>query len=226
MLFLDCYGTLVEGDGPVIAAVVADAAERTGLDPVRIDRPWWERFSTLCAESSGPRFRTQYELELHALSDVLHGLGAPLPRRDLEQVLAPLVDYWRGATPYADASELIGSWTVGPVVIVSNIDRADIEPVVRRLPPVAAVVTSEDARAYKPNPKVFQHALDLVGVGPAAVVHVGDSWGSDVVGAAAAGIRAVHIVRAPVQPVQTAEGGVRTVATVSTLTEVAALVGG
>jgi len=195
VLFLDCYGTLVEGDRPVIEAVVHDAAERAGVDPEAVDRPWWDEFSALCAEAVGPRFEKQYELEVQSLSSVLERLGSPLPRRVVEQVMAPLVDYWRGASPYPDAVELLETWTACPIVIVSNIDRADIVEAVRRLPPVAAVITSEDARAYKPHVAVFELALAMTGVSADRVVHVGDSWSSDVLGATAEGIRAVHIDR-------------------------------
>ncbi len=196
VLLLDCYGTLVEGDRPVIEAIVAEAARRTGVDPDLVDRPWWERFAALCAEASGAAFRTQHELEVVALGDVLAQLGSPLPRAALIEVLEPLRHYWRTAAPYPDAIDLLDRWTISPVVIVSNIDRADIDLVVRRLPPVHAVVTSEDVRAYKPDARVFRTALDLVGVPATRAIHVGDSWTSDVLGAQGAGITdVVHVVR-------------------------------
>jgi beta-phosphoglucomutase-like phosphatase (HAD superfamily) len=34
------------------------------------------------------------------------------------------------------------------------------------------LVTSEDARAYKPRPEPFHLALDLLGLAPARVLHV------------------------------------------------------
>jgi putative hydrolase of the HAD superfamily len=57
------------------------------------------------------------------------------------------------------------------------------------------VVTSAEVGAAKPEPRVFQRALALVGVGPDAALHVGDKVDNDVAGAAAAGIRGVLVQR-------------------------------
>ena len=50
---------------------------------------------------------------------------------------------------------------------------------------------SEDAGVSKPDPGIFMMALDALGTPPAEAVMVGDSWSADVIGARAAGIRAV-----------------------------------
>jgi 2-haloacid dehalogenase/putative hydrolase of the HAD superfamily len=60
---------------------------------------------------------------------------------------------------------------------------------------VAAVVTSEQARAYKPRPEPFRLALDRLGLGPGEVIHIGDSPSSDVAGAAALGIDTAFLDR-------------------------------
>lgn len=44
------------------------------------------------------------------------------------------------------------------------------------------VVISEDVGALKPDPKVFQHATDLVGCEPEEILYVGDSFPSDIEG--------------------------------------------
>ena len=80
---------------------------------------------------------------------------------------------------------------------------------------VLAVVTSARAGAAKPDPRIFEQALELAGVGPEAAVHVGDSVENDVEGAGALGIRAVLVARDGPAP----EG----VEAVSSLSELAAL---
>jgi 2-haloacid dehalogenase len=57
------------------------------------------------------------------------------------------------------------------------------------------VVTSEDARAYKPRPQMFLAALDLFRLASHEVVHVADSATSDVAGASRLGIPAVWVNR-------------------------------
>ena len=56
---------------------------------------------------------------------------------------------------------------------------------------VDELVVSEKAGVSKPDPRIFQIALDRLGCRRDEVVMVGDSWPADVAGAIAAGIRAV-----------------------------------
>jgi 2-haloacid dehalogenase len=79
---------------------------------------------------------------------------------------------------------------------VSNIDRSDIEAAISHHGLVVdLVVTSEDARAYKPRPEPFRLALDLLGLRPDQVLHVGDSLTADVGGANALGIPVAWVNR-------------------------------
>jgi putative hydrolase of the HAD superfamily len=57
------------------------------------------------------------------------------------------------------------------------------------------VVTSLEAGAEKPHAPIFLMALDRAGVSPAEAVHIGDQLDSDVMGAAAVGIRPVLMDR-------------------------------
>jgi HAD superfamily hydrolase (TIGR01509 family) len=60
---------------------------------------------------------------------------------------------------------------------------------------IDALVVYEDARVAKPDPEMFQISLKRLGATADEAVVVGDSWSSDVLGAAAAGIRAVWFNR-------------------------------
>ncbi len=53
------------------------------------------------------------------------------------------------------------------------------------------IVDSTVVGFEKPDPRIFQAALGLVGADPARTLHVGDLYAADVVGARAAGIHAV-----------------------------------
>ncbi|HYH51817.1 MAG TPA: HAD family hydrolase [Acidimicrobiia bacterium] len=56
---------------------------------------------------------------------------------------------------------------------------------------------SDEVGVYKPDPRIFTHALDGLGSpDPARCVHVGDRKRTDVAGARAAGMRAVRITSA------------------------------
>jgi putative hydrolase of the HAD superfamily len=57
------------------------------------------------------------------------------------------------------------------------------------------VVTSDDYQASKPDPGIFHHAAERVGVAPGDAWHVGDSPGNDIKGAVNAGMGAVWLNR-------------------------------
>lgn len=58
---------------------------------------------------------------------------------------------------------------------------------------VSVVVDSGAVGAEKPDPAIFTHALDVLGVEPTRAIHVGDAVHADVAGARAAGVRPVHL---------------------------------
>jgi putative hydrolase of the HAD superfamily len=60
---------------------------------------------------------------------------------------------------------------------------------------VDALVVSEEVGVAKPDPGIFLAALRRVGCGPGEAVMMGDSWERDVMGARAAGLRAVWLNR-------------------------------
>ncbi|TGD78964.1 HAD family hydrolase [Hymenobacter wooponensis] len=62
-------------------------------------------------------------------------------------------------------------------------------------PLVDALITSEEIGVPKPNPRIFQVALERLHSRAAETVMVGDNWQADVVGALAVGIRPVWLNR-------------------------------
>jgi len=56
-----------------------------------------------------------------------------------------------------------------------------------------SVILAGELALVKPDPAVFRHAMDAAGVGPEESVMVGDRFERDVVGAHAAGMRAIWV---------------------------------
>ena len=56
---------------------------------------------------------------------------------------------------------------------------------------IDVLVVSEEAGMSKPDPRIFEIALERLGCAAGEVVMVGDSWAADVIGACDAGIRAI-----------------------------------
>jgi putative hydrolase of the HAD superfamily len=62
-------------------------------------------------------------------------------------------------------------------------------------PLLAAVVVSQRVGTIKPHPAIFEAARTAIGnPDPASILHVGDDWAADVVGAAAVGWRVAYLV--------------------------------
>ena len=60
-------------------------------------------------------------------------------------------------------------------------------------PYLRAVVVSQRVGTIKPQRAIFDLAQELLGVSPDAILHVGDDWDADVVGATRAGWRAAYV---------------------------------
>jgi HAD superfamily hydrolase (TIGR01509 family) len=62
-------------------------------------------------------------------------------------------------------------------------------------PFVDTLITSEDVGAIKPDPAIFESALQRIGCSAQEAVMLGDSWSADIIGAQRAGIRAIWLNR-------------------------------
>lgn len=69
------------------------------------------------------------------------------------------------------------------------------EPARRLLPKFDAYAYSFDVGHIKPDPEIYQHLLDKLGVPPDKALMVGDTVLADVEGPRKVGIRSLHLVR-------------------------------
>lgn len=82
------------------------------------------------------------------------------------------------------------------IVIVTNSDDDLIAENVRRIGvPFDHVITSEQARAYKPSPAMFQHVLDALDCDPSDILHVAQGFRYDIIPTHDLGWRQVWINR-------------------------------
>ena len=195
-ILLDFYGTVVHEDDVVVSSVCAEVhagiADREDVSVREIGSSWWRTFSAMCADSAGPTFRTQRELERLSLRRTIERFGSAA---DAEELSARMFAYWQRPDLFEDARSFLAE-VDRPVCVVSNIDRDDVEAAIAfHGLAIQLLVTSEDVRAYKPRPECFLAGLEKLGLAPHEVVHVGDSLSSDVAGANALGIPAVWVNR-------------------------------
>ena len=186
-ILLDFYGTVVEEDDAVIADICGRIARASAVPATAADigQHWSRVFSELCHESLGSAFRLQKQLEHISLEHTMQHFEAHVDAGALCQMM---VDYWARPMIYPESRGVIASCGV-PISLVSNIDNAELESALAHTEVrTNHIVTSEDCRSYKPRAKMFTKALELLGLQAPDVLHIGDSLGSDVGGARAAGI--------------------------------------
>ncbi len=152
-------------------------------------------------------------------------LGPPAADLDRSELTAALLDALRFAA-YPDVRPALGRLRARGVrlVVVSNWDvslhAALADAGVARL--LDGVVSSAEVGSAKPEPAIFAAGLALAGVTADEAVHVGDSYAEDVLGARAAGIAPVLLVRTDAAGLLApGEGGggdrVRTISTLAAL---------
>ena len=212
-LLLDFYGTLATEDNHLIAPILTAIAEASSVssDTGQIGRDW--RFQALCREAFGASFRTQREIEVQSLRELLALYRADL---DAEELAAPLFAHWREPDAFAESAAFLRNCPL-PVCLVSNIDRADLDAALTHNGwRFENIVTSEECRAYKPRPEMFRRALELLNCRSEDALHIGDSLTSDVAGAQNIGMDAAWINRTG-RPLP--EGAIPPTVTISYLNE-------
>ena len=142
---------------------------------LQIDEARRERFRRLLLEAgaSGPtldrapslavRYRTEYELGWRPVAGALPLLAALKAR---------------GAVVGIVTNNVKSEQTI-------KLERCGLAPY------VDALITSEETGIQKPDPRIFEVALDQLGLAADETAMVGDVWRTDIAGAQAAGLRPV-----------------------------------
>lgn len=192
-VFLDFYGTVVCEDNEVIKIITKRILKYGNAQTeAEIGSFWWQEFSKMFTRSHDNTFRTQRELAFKSLCHTIKNFESTEDAHILSQMM---FDYWL-SLPIFQESKLFFELCPVPIYVVSNIDIDDIKKALKfhKLKP-EGVITSEEARSYKPRREIFELALKKFGLAPREVVHIGDSVSCDVFGAKKAGINAIWINR-------------------------------
>ena len=193
-VMIDFYGTIAAGDREAVEATCLRIVETCGLPiaPSEFAILWGERYFATVARSNHKAFRTLYQCEVASLRETLNDFGQ---YPDPAPFLIDLEEYWHNPPIHGDALDFLGKVDL-PTCCISNADTKPLHAAIQRHRLCFdAVISSEAVRCYKPDPAIFQHALDSLGLSADRVVHVGDSLHSDIAGAAGVGITTVWIRR-------------------------------
>ncbi len=208
-VFFDFFKTLFVHEEQSFERSLRKIAARYGVE---IN---WERFETaverLFASTSAPAPATDYSLLESSIivmmreCEFIREIGI---ENHVEQMAWELLQF--AGHPLFGVTNAILYDDVVPTLehlrnagfklaIVSNWD-TPLDPLTERLGIADyfdAIVASHDVRvrSEKPDPHIFNYALTAVGVSAEEVVHVGDTYEADIVGARDVGIRPILLDR-------------------------------
>jgi HAD superfamily hydrolase (TIGR01509 family) len=135
------------------------------------------------------------QARIERLRRLVHGQGAHAERTAIDAAAAAYrAAYLAARRPIPGAVGLLEALRQrGPIAVVTNnltTEQAAKVDVCGLRAHIDALVCSEAAGVAKPDPGIFEVALETVGGIADEAVMTGDSWHADVLGARAAGIRA------------------------------------
>jgi 2-haloalkanoic acid dehalogenase type II len=193
-LSFDCYGTLIDWETGLLAALHRWLA---GRRPDLGDEVLLEAFGRheTVEEAADPGARYP-EILGRVLTRIGVGVGLPVTA-DEASAFGGSVGDWPA---FADSPEALARLKRRfRLIILSNVDRASFERSNRRLGvEFDAIVTAEDVGSYKPDPRNFSALLDTagaMGIAADALLHVAQSLYHDHVPAKAIGLSTVWIDR-------------------------------
>ncbi|MEF2070515.1 HAD-IA family hydrolase [Consotaella aegiceratis] len=191
-LTFDCYGTLIQWDEGLLAAVDA-ILSRTGaaIDPRSFISVYDGHEHEL--EQSRPHLSFR-EVSAKALERTMADLSQPSDPRDAEILTASI----GRMPPFPEVVDTLGRLKEAGfrLAVISNADDAVIAENVAQLGGhVDRVITAQQAGAYKPSGDIFRHAWDELGIARDQLVHVCASPHLDLVAARDLNFRAIWIDR-------------------------------
>jgi 2-haloacid dehalogenase len=191
-LTFDCYGTLIQWDEGLIAAM----EKILSLKVRDIDRDAFIKIYDRhehALEQERPH-RSFREVSARSLERAMQEFGVDFEDSDAEILTSSI----GRMPPFPEVVAALGQLKAAGfrLAIISNTDDAIIAGNVAQLGGlIDRVITAEQAGAYKPSTQIFHHAWKELGIGKDDLVHICASPHLDLTAAERLGFRAVWIDR-------------------------------
>jgi len=186
----DCYGTIIRFTTPDFVRTLAEIARAQGLeaDPEVL----WDKFVEAAFVFRGenvasPTYRRYDEAWAFQFERAARELGF---EGDGRLAAVRLKEELSQAEAYAETAEVLEALRARyRLAVLSNADGDFLQACLDKNGlEFEVVVSSEAARALKPDPAIFAYLAEALGLEPQRVLYVGDSPMPDVVGARRAGV--------------------------------------
>ena len=197
-VIFDMYDTLVQNPQHFVKKGFEKIIKEQVLytDPDRL----WQEWSTVESEFRATRvkpevpFRTYYQSWRDSFSHAFTALGIT---GDPDSATSSFINHISRRDPYPETKEALRTvQAIWRTAVLSNADDDFLLPNLKLLGvEFEAVLSSEEARVYKPLPGLFLQMLRRLNVAPDESVYVGDRQYEDVQGSSDVGMNAIWINR-------------------------------
>ena len=168
-LTFDCYGTLIDWERGACSALrdIYGYSQSRVTDADLIDL-FLESDARIIRENTFPYSNVLQQIA----QSVAKSLGV-MSNRGLEVLLAGSVSNW---PPFEETNACL-TWLARRyrLAVISNIDDHLLAETIKHFTvPFDVLVTSEQAKSYKPNPAIFKRAVELIGEHPSKIIHIAE----------------------------------------------------
>ena len=189
VLTFDCYGTLIDWETGLLAALRAALPGAASID----DDVLLECYAGHEAEAERPPYRSYREV----LATGVHGVAADLGLDAEDEAVARFEESVRDWPAFPDSAKALARlqerFRLG---VITNCDTDLFLASSERLGMTFDwVVTAEEARSYKPALAGFELALEVIGLPRSRILHVAQSLYHDHVPAKRLGLTTVWVNR-------------------------------
>lgn len=193
-LTFDCYGTLIQWDEGVLNAIQLILHKR-GRSDIKVGDvlAWYDRREHEL-EQSVP-FKKFRQIVATSLAEAMAAFGVETDSTDLDFLIGNV----SAMPPFPEVVATLKTLKDQgyKLCVISNAEDSVIAGNVAQLEgTIDRVITAEQAEAYKPSPRLFNHAYEALGVDRKDVVHICASPMLDLTAARDIGFRCVWIDRA------------------------------
>lgn len=190
LISFDCYGTLIDweqGLGSAMRVLLNDKANSFNMEEAL------QLYASAEAELEQGSYMPYSEIMMKAISQVCDNLG--VITSDMEKGrFVKSVGEWQ---PFPDSTVTLNRLqTEYRIALISNIDNDTIIDTQRTLDvEFDHIITAQQVKAYKPNPIVFEAALDKFRIHKTEWLHVAQSLYHDIAPARDLGIDSIWVNR-------------------------------
>jgi 2-haloacid dehalogenase len=195
LISFDCYGTLIDWEQGILAALRVVLAAHGELPP---PHELLESYAELEQAAESPPYRP-YRQVLRTVIERLGSRNGFLPDEGELDTLVGSLPAWR---PFEDTVPALRRLSARyRLAVCSNVDESLFEATARHLQVTfETVVTAEAVGAYKPAPAHFRELQRRSGLPPEAILHAAQSLYHDILPARAQGFATAWVHRPSVRP--------------------------